>query len=601
MAKWVVITKKADFEKITKEFQISPMLARIIRNRDLENLDEIRDYLETPLSKLHSPNQLPDIDLARKLILDKVNAQKEIRIIGDYDIDGVMATYILWKGITSMGGKVSVLIPDRIVDGYGMNEQLVKQTYEAGIDTIITCDNGISAMEPIAYAKSLGMTVVVTDHHEVPFEEMCEKEGGEVVRREILPPADAIVNPKRSDSKYPYSGICGAFVAYKVVEAMGVFDNCTDAEELRKELLGFAAFATIGDVMVLMDENRILVKHGLKYMEETSNIGLKALLDATQLSGKKLEVYHVGFILGPCINATGRLDSAARAFSLFACSDHRECVQIASELKELNDSRKSMTLENTEKAMQIIQEKGFAKDGIIVVYLEQCHESLAGIIAGRLREKFYKPVFVLTRTQEGVKGSGRSIEAYHMYEELVKAKQFLTKFGGHHLAAGLSMEEDQVDAFRRYLNANHKLSQSDFEEKIKIDLVLPISYITQALVEELSILEPFGMGNEKPLFAQKNLQIIKISILGKNKNVINMTLKDQEGNEIIAVLFHQAEVFLEQLYNLYGQQAVSLINSSKGDKVHIKAVFYPQINEFRNQKTTQIVLKEYAFEDVFLE
>lgn len=570
MEKWMIYSKKADFQKIAEKFGIDPVIARLIRNRDVQDMEDIRSYLHGTLKELPSPWKMKDIDKAVEILKKKITQKKRIRIIGDYDIDGVTATCILLKGLSRLGADVDTYIPDRVKDGYGMHEQLIDKALEDRVDTILTCDNGIAAAEEIAYARKEGITVIITDHHDVPFR---DTENG---RMWIIPEADAVINPKQSDCPYPNKNICGAVVAWKLIwalyEASGIEKN-----EIW-DFLEFAAIATVGDVMDLQGENRIIVKEGLKKLSNTSYKGLKALIRVNNLEGAEITAYHVGFVLGPCINASGRLDTAARALELL-CADNLEmAMKLADDLYDLNQSRKAMTEQGKEQAIQTIENSQMNEDRVLVVYLPECHESLAGIIAGRIREVYNKPVFVLTKSSEGVKGSGRSIEAYSMYEELVKCRDLLTQFGGHPMAAGLSMEEKNVEAFRRRLNENCTLTEQELIPKIMIDVPMPISYLTKQLTEQLKVLEPFGKGNTKPLFAQKNLRAMGIRILGRNRNVAKMLLMDEHGNKIDAVYFGEASEF------------VTFVQTHET----ISVTYYPEINVYQGRETLQIVIKNYC-------
>ena len=570
MEKWMIYSKKADFQKIAEEFGIDPVIARLIRNRDVQDMEAIRSYLHGTLKELPSPWKMKDIDKAVEILKKKITQKKRIRIIGDYDIDGVTATCILLKGLRRLGADVDTYIPDRVKDGYGMHEQLIDKALEDRIDTILTCDNGIAAAEEIAYARKEGITVIITDHHDVPFR---DTENG---RMWIIPEADAVINPKKSDCPYPNKNICGAVVAWKLIwalyEASGIEKN-----EIW-DFLEFAAIATVGDVMDLQSENRIIVKEGLKKLSNTSYEGLKALIRVNNLEGADITAYHVGFVLGPCINASGRLDTAARALELLCADNLDMAMKLADDLYDLNQSRKAMTEQGKEQAIQAIENSQMNEDRVLVVYLPECHESLAGIIAGRIREAYNKPVFVLTKSSEGVKGSGRSIEAYSMYEELVKCRDLLTQFGGHPMAAGLSMEEKNVEAFRRRLNENCTLTEQELIPKIMIDVPMPISYLTKQLTEQLKILEPFGKGNTKPLFAQKHLRAMGIRILGRNRNVAKMLLMDEHGNKMDAVYFGEASEF------------VTFVQTHET----ISVTYYPEINVYQGRETLQIVIKNYC-------
>ncbi len=569
MEKWIVMAKKADFQKIGKEFGIDPVVARLIRNRDVEGMDDIRSYLCGTLDDIPSPWLLKDMKKATEILSAKINAGAKIRIIGDYDIDGVTATYILLTGLKRLGANVDTYIPDRIKDGYGLHSQLVEKAAADGVDTIVTCDNGIAASQEIALAKKGGMTVIVTDHHEIPYE---DTEQGRVW---TIPQADAVINPKQPGCEYPNKNICGAVVAWKLIwslyETYGI-----DRDEIL-EFSEAAAVATVGDVMDLQGENRIIVKEGLKRLPHTGNQGFQALIEANGLTGERITAYHVGFVLGPCINASGRLDTASRALSLLCTKNWDQAAKAAGDLVALNQSRKAMTEEGRDKAVDLIEQSGLSKDRVLVVYLPECHESLAGIIAGRLREKYYKPVFVLTKAENGVKGSGRSIEAYSMYEELVKCSDLLEQFGGHPMAAGLSLKEENVEIFRRKLNELCTLTESELTPKITIDVPMPISYLSRELTEQLSVLEPFGKGNTKPLFAQKGLRVLNLRILGKNQNVAKMKLVDASGASVDAVYFGQALEFQS-----YVQQ-----------KETVSVTYYPEINVYQGRETLQAVIRNY--------
>lgn len=509
MERWVVSAKKADFHGIAQEFQIDPVIARLIRNRDVVGEKQIREYLFGGLEDLHDPLLMKDMEKAVGILERKIREGKQIRIIGDYDIDGVMSTYILLTGLRELGANVDIRIPDRIADGYGLNENLVRQAKEDGADTILTCDNGIAALDQIRLAKELGMTVVVTDHHEIPYEDL--EDGTRVFR---VPEADAVVNPKQKDCAYPFKGLCGGAAAWKLMQA--VLKRFGHPEDEIYEWLEFAAIATVGDVMDLQGENRILVKEGLKRLHCTRNLGLQELIRVQGLEPEQVTAYHIGFVIGPCLNASGRLDTAERSLALLLAEDREEAARLAGDLKALNESRKEMTRQGEEKAVRMVEESELKQDKVLVVYLPECHESLAGIIAGRLREHFHKPAFVLTKSEDGVKGSGRSIEAYSMYEEMCKCRELFTKFGGHPMAAGLSLaNEEMVEVFREKINRLSTLTEDDFVEKVTIDVPMPVSYITKRLISQMELLEPFGKGNTKPLFAQKDLKVLSCRILGR--------------------------------------------------------------------------------------
>ena len=589
MAKWMVSAKKADFAKIAEKFHIDPVIARVIRNRDIETDEKIDEFLHGTLDDMHSPYLLKDVERAAGILQHKIEQRKAVRIIGDYDIDGVCATYILLAGLERCKAVVDAVIPHRIQDGYGLNDHMIIEAHEAEIDTILTCDNGIAAKNQIVYAKSLGMTVVVTDHHEVPYE---IQESGE--RQECPPAADAVVDPKQKDCGYPFDGICGAVVAYKLIRVL--FDKMAIEEggELLQELLAFAAFATVGDVMELVDENRIIVRYGLQRIRESSNAGLQALISVNGLQDKPLSAYHIGFVLGPCLNATGRLDTASRALQMFRTHNRAEAVTIAGELKELNDSRKNMTLQGTKQAIEMIEGSSLQDDKVLVVYLPECHESLAGIIAGRIREKYYKPVFVLTRSEEGVKGSGRSIETYHMYDKMSECKELYTKYGGHKMAAGVSMPEDNVETFRSYLNEHCGLTAEDLEEKLHIDVPMPMSYVTVDFVRQLSVLEPFGNGNPKPVFAQRNIRLIKGRILGKNSNVGKYTVEDDQGTQFEMMYFGNLETWHNFLVKEFGQEEHDRLYREGGGSICIHAIYYPDLNVYQGRTSLQMIMQDYC-------
>ncbi len=572
MAQWFVAAKKADFEKIAGKFGISPILARLIRNRDVIEEEQIDRFLNGGINGQYDPFLLQDMEKAVSILIPKIKSGERIRVIGDYDIDGICAAYILVKGFRALGADADAAIPHRIKDGYGLNEALIEEAASEGIRTIVTCDNGIAAAEQIDYGNRMGLTTIVTDHHEIPF---TKKEGE---KEYLLPPAAAVVDPKREDCPYPFKGICGAVVAYKLVTAL--FMRSGGKEEwkaLEEEFLEFAAFATVGDVMELKDENRLFVKAGLRLMEHSKNTGLKALLSVNGLLGKKLSPYHIGFVTGPCLNATGRLDTAARALELLMETDKAKAMDLASGLKELNEARKELTAKGLLQAADLVEHTALKNDKVLVLFLPECHESLAGIIAGRVREKYGRPAFVLTRGEEDVKGSGRSIEEYHMYEQMSKCSRLFTKFGGHKMAAGLSMREENIDVFRKEINDACTLTPEDMEEKVHIDIALPLSYVTMEFVEELEKLEPFGVGNPKPVFAQKDIVVLGEQILGKNKNVGRYKIRDGFGKEYEMTYFGDVETF-----GAYYRQRESIF-----------IAYYPSFHEYMGKKSIQIVMQNY--------
>lgn len=573
MEKWFVAMKKADFNGIAEKYQISPIIARLMRNRDVIGDEAIDFYLNGTVEDLYDGLLMKDMDRAVDILKEKIEEGKKIRVIGDYDIDGVNATYILQQGLAGLGADVDTDIPDRIKDGYGLNQMLIDRALEDDVDTIITCDNGIAAMSEIAYGKENGMTIVVTDHHEVPYLE----ENGE--KKYLLPPADAVVDPHRADCEYPFKGLCGAAVAYKLVEVLYRVSGKPEqeVEHLQESLMENVAIATIGDVMDLVGENRVFVKKGLELLKTTKNEGLHALMQCTGVDTANLNTYHIGFVIGPCINAGGRLDTAKRALELLNASNRREAVTLAADLKELNDSRKEMTEEGVEEAVRQIESSSWKDDQVLVVYLPECHESIAGIIAGRIKERYYRPTFVLTKGETGVKGSGRSIEAYDMFAEMSRCRELFTKFGGHKLAAGLSLEEEKVEVFRKRINELADLTEEDLQMKVSIDMRLPFPYINEELIHELKILEPFGKGNGKPLFAESKLRVIQPRIFGKNRNVLKCRLEDQQGNQMEAVYFGEVEDCLRQMEK---KQIMSF-------------TYYPTVNEYMGKRTIQLTIVNY--------
>ncbi len=556
MEKWVVTAKRADFQAIGEKFHIDPVIARLIRNRDVTDESKIREYLTGTIEDLPSPWLMKDMRKAVDILKEKISAQAKIRIIGDYDIDGVTSTYVLLKGLTRIGGKVDTYIPDRVADGYGIHEHLINRAEEDGIDTIVTCDNGIAAAAEIDMARKKNMTVIVTDHHEIPYREING------TRQVLLPPANAILNPKQSDCDYPEKGLCGAVVAFKLIIAL--YEEYGISRKELEDYYELAAIATVGDVMDLQGENRILVKEGLRRLKDTENIGLRELIRANGLEDMKITSYHVGFVLGPCINASGRLDTAARSLALLNAKDREKAARLAGDLTALNQSRKALTEKGKEEAIQMVETTSLGQDRVLVIFLPDCHESIAGIIAGRIREKYHRPSIVLTRGETGIKGSGRSIEGYSMFEELVKCADLMTQFGGHPMAAGLSMEEKNVEEFRRRLNENCTLTEEDMRPKVIIDVPMPVSYITRELIEQISLLEPFGKGNTKPVFAQKGLRVLESRVFGKNRNVAKVKLMDPSGTVMDGVYFGEAEEFVRFI----------------DGKDSISVTYYPEINIF---------------------
>ena len=567
-SKWMVYAKKADFKQIASEYGIDQVLARIIRNRDICGSKDIDMYLNGNLNDIHNPHSMKDADKFVDIITKKIEEHKPVRIIGDYDIDGICSIYILFCGLKAAGADVDYVVPHRINDGYGINEHLIDNAINEGIDTIVTCDNGIAAYNQVRYAKAHGITMIVTDHHDVPFEIKDDK------KVYIVPPADAVINPKQADCDYPFKLLCGAGVAYKLISLL--YDRLgLDKKEL-EDYIEFMAIATVGDIVDLIDENRIVVKYGLKHIAHTKNTGLRALIEECQLDINNISSYHIGFVIGPCLNASGRLDTARQAIELMLCKDNEKAHNMAKELIALNNERKSMTEQETQKAIELVENTGLLKDRVLVIYLKDCHESIAGIIAGRIKERYYRPTFVITNAEDGAKGSGRSIEGYNMYEEINKCKNVLTKYGGHPMAAGLSLAISDIDIFRKMLNDNAILTDEDLIPKMWIDVPMPVSYANIRLVNQLKLLEPFGKGNEKPVFADRNLYVKTASVIGKNKNVLRCQLETEDGTYVPAVQF-----------------GINNIDDIPRAGMRISIIYYPDINTFNGIMSLQIIIKEW--------
>lgn len=567
-SKWMVYAKKADFKQIASEYGIDQVLARIIRNRDICGSKDIDMYLNGNLNDIHNPHSMKDADKFVDIITKKIEEHKPVRIIGDYDIDGICSIYILFCGLKAAGADVDYVVPHRINDGYGINEHLIDNAINEGIDTIVTCDNGIAAYNQVRYAKDNGITMIVTDHHDVPFEIKDDK------KVYIVPPADAVINPKQADCDYPFKLLCGAGVAYKLISLL--YDRLgLDKKEL-EDYIEFMAIATVGDIVDLIDENRIVVKYGLKHIAHTKNTGLRALIEECQLDINNISSYHIGFVIGPCLNASGRLDTARQAIELMLCKDNEKAHNMAKELIALNNERKSMTEQETQKAIELVENTGLLKDRVLVIYLKDCHESIAGIIAGRIKERYYSPTFVITNAEDGAKGSGRSIEGYNMYEEINKCKNVLTKYGGHPMAAGLSLAISDIDIFRKMLNDNAILTDEDLIPKMWIDVPMPVSYANIRLVNQLKLLEPFGKGNEKPVFADRNLYVKTASVIGKNKNVLRCQLETEDGTYVPAVQF-----------------GINNIDDIPRAGMRISIIYYPDINTFNGIMSLQIIIKEW--------
>ncbi|MDE7062454.1 MAG: single-stranded-DNA-specific exonuclease RecJ [Lachnospiraceae bacterium] len=583
--KWLEIRKGGDFAGIAKQFGIDPVIARMLRCPDIVVPVELERYLQDGRGDLHDPHLLKDAVAAAGILAEKIRQGSRIRIIGDYDIDGVSATYILLEGLTRCGAQVDAAIPDRMKDGYGINENLIALAAEAGVDTIITCDNGIAAIDAIHVAKEAGMTVIVTDHHDIPYR--MEGQAREYLSSE----ADAVINPKQNDCPYPYKELCGAAVAWKFLQVL--YEKMGIPAEEADVFLENVGFATVGDVMDLTGENRILVKLGLAALQHTGNPGMRALIAQNQLMGKHISAYHIGFVLGPCINASGRLDTARRSLELLREKDSVRAAALAGELIELNNSRKDMTFRELERALEKV-ENGGCGDKVLVVYLPECHESLAGIIAGRIREQYYRPVFVLTMGEEGVKGSGRSIEEYSMFDEMTKVSELFTKYGGHPMAAGLSMPEEHVEPFRRRLNELAALTQEDLAEKIHIDVALPLSYLTPEFIGQLRLLEPCGKGNVKPVFADKGLAITRAFLTGKNRNVLRLMLRGADGVMTDGVYFGKTEEFLQYFRERFGEGEVEAALEGRENAIRFAAIYEPTINDYNGRNTVQVIIRKYC-------
>ena len=581
----MVINKGADFKGIGNKFHIDPVTARIIRNREVIGDEEIHSFLAGTLQELPDVHLMQDLDLLVELLDQKINEKAKIRIIGDYDIDGVMSSYILYRALTRCGAQVDVAIPNRITDGYGLNRNLITEALECGVDTILTCDNGITAIEEIAYAKEAGMTVLVTDHHEIPFKDV---DGERIYMRSE---ADAIVNPHQKTCAFPYKDLCGAGVAWAAIVALYEKNNIEQKEA--ENLLEFVAFATVGDIMSLTGLNRILVREGLKRIHHTTNIGMRALISQCGLLPEQIDTYHFGFVLGPCINAAGRLDTARRALRLFISEKPEEAAEIAEELVVLNEERKEMTRQGVEEAKQLVEEGGYENDPVLILYLPNVHESIAGIIAGRIREYYYRPTFILTKGEDGVKGSGRSTEKYSMYEQMCKCSDLLTKFGGHPMAAGLSLPEENVEAFRKQMNENCPFRAEEMVQTIHIDVPMPVDYVTNALVEEFSILAPFGKDNPKPVFADRNLKISRMWTVGKNQNVLRMTLISKQGRPLSAIYFGDIEAMQTYLMEQYGTQEVDKAFHGRENSMQISIVYSPKLNTYKDSETLQFEIQYY--------
>ncbi|OZV10706.1 single-stranded-DNA-specific exonuclease RecJ [Tissierella sp. P1] len=586
MEKWFIKNKVADYKKIAKDFKISEFLSKLLVNRDITDYNLIDSFISSSLDRLHEPSLMKDLLKGADIIRDKIINKRKIRIVGDYDVDGVISIYLLYTGIKKCGGNVDYVIPSRINDGYGINNEIVREAEKDGIDTIITCDNGIAAIEQIKLAKELGLTVIVTDHHDLPF---VVDEAGE--KKYLSTEADAVINPKQKDCNYPFKGLCGAAVVFKLIQELYlIFELPLESTYC---LMEYAAIATICDVVDLIDENRIIVKKGLELLNNTENIGLKALIKETGIEDKEIGVYHIGFIIGPSINASGRLDSALKALELLLSNDLDHANLLAKELRELNEERKQMTIDGVEKIINIIENSEIKKDKILVIYEPEIHESIAGIIAGRIKEKYNRPTIILTQGKDGVKGSGRSIEEYNMFEEISECKDLLLKFGGHPMAAGLSLEETNINQFRKKLNENTSLTDDDLISRIYIDMQLPLEYISFKLIDELKLLEPFGKGNNKPIFGEKNLKINRGFVLGANKNVLKLILENENRKIIEGIFFGDIMAFENRVNEIYGNGELDKIYKGIGNNIKLDILFYPSVNEYNGNTNLQVTIQNY--------
>ncbi|MBQ2981725.1 MAG: single-stranded-DNA-specific exonuclease RecJ [Lachnospiraceae bacterium] len=592
--KWMVHSKKADFDGFAKALGVSPIVARIMRNKDLESIEEQRAFLDNSLENMHNPSLMKDMDKAIDIIKLKIEEGKHIRVIGDYDIDGICSTYILVKGLQGVRAFVSYDIPDRILDGYGINENLIKKAYDEGVDTIVTCDNGIAAIDQIKYAKDLGMTVIVTDHHEVPY--VRDEVTGEIIYKRVQ--GGAVVNPKQPDCDYPFKLLCGGAIAYKVIECLYEKLNVENKKEKIEYFIEYAAIATIGDVVDLVGENRIIAANGLERLKNTSNVGLDKLMDMCGINRERLSSYHIGFVVGPCLNATGRLESAKKGIELLMCEDFYEAEKLAGELIELNGTRKAMTEEGVKEAIAMCENMADSK--VLVVYLPRIHESIAGIIAGRVREHFNKPVFVVTNSADEneeslIKGSGRSIPGYNMFEALIECDEYLLKYGGHEMAAGLSLNKEKINEFAKALNDKCKLAEEDFVRKVWIDVPMPLAYATEELINQLSLLEPFGKGNEKPVFATKNVKVKSLKVMGANQNMCKLSVLDDSGKVVDALVFSSIyPAFMEFLNDKFGEEQIRKAKMNIPNDIVLSIIYYPDINEYNGRRSVQIIVNNYC-------
>jgi len=584
--KWILKNPKNDFKKMSLSLEVSELICRVLVNRGIVDKEIALRFINPDLNGLYDGRRMKDLEKGVLIVINKIGTNKKIRIIGDYDVDGVISTFILYKALTRCGANVDYVIPHRIFDGYGINNSIIEKAKEDGVDTIITCDNGISALDQIKYAKALGISVIITDHHEVPFIDDID-----LGRVPLTPEADAVIDVKQPDCQYPFKLLCGAGVAYKFIQVL--YQEMGVPKEEEKAFYEFLAIATVCDVVDLTGENRILVKNGLSVIGKSKNIGLNALMEQTGILGKDIGIYHLGFIIGPCINASGRLDCAIKGLNLLLCSDRVEAAQMAQEIHCLNTERKNMTLLGVEEAVATIENSDLKNDKVLVVYRQNIHESIAGIIAGKVREKYNVPTFILTDSEDGVKGSGRSIEEYNMFEELQKCKELLTRFGGHPMAAGFSLEHDNVEVLRKQLNDLVTLTEDDLIPKVYIDARLPISEINMKIADELMLLEPYGKGNAKPLFADKNITVSRGTVLGAKRNVLKLRLLSNNKQFIDCIYFGNIQDFDAYIIEKFGEQELSKMYAGEINNVKLDLVFNIDINQYNGNRNVQLVIQYY--------
>lgn len=586
--RWRLYAKKADFAAISKAYGINQVTARIMRNRGVETKEEIESYLKGDLDYLSDPALMKDADKAASLLEAAIANNELIAISSDFDNDGIFSGLLLKEAIIELGGRAAIFTPNRVMEGYGVNSRIVEEANAKGASVLLTCDNGIAAFEAIEEAKKLGMTVIVTDHHEVPFEEHDGK------KTYLLPKADAIVDPKQEDCAYPFKSLCGTGVAYQLMTLL--FRRMKRTMSRQEIFLQYTAIATVADVMELVGENRILVRKGLSYLNHTNHIGLRALMEVCGITPEQVRAYHIGFILGPCFNAAGRLDTIVHALALLKSKEYDQALALAGELWAMNEERKELTRVGTERAVELIEHATWKDEHVYLVYIKDCHESVAGIIAGRLRERYYRPVLVFTdASEEGqIKASGRSIDDYDMFTELSAFRSLFLRFGGHKMAAGLTMEKKNLETLRDGLNARCTLTQTQLMPLVMIDAAMPLGYISEEVIADLEKLEPFGRANEKPLFAQQHLSVLRLSRIGKNRNVVKMSVMGPEGIIMDALYFGDTDVFFDFLEEEYGRDNVAAALRGMRNTIDIGVTYYPQINEFQGKRSLQIVIQNYC-------